>query len=195
MRFLSFLLIPMMIFSNAEGVTVLITGANRGLGLEFAKQFKEKGYNVIGTARKPLEAKELNELGVQVEQLDVADPISLQEFSKRMSGIPVDILINNAGVFLDRRATLETVKPEDMAKTFAVNSAGPLFVTQALLPNMRSGKLKQVVNISSQLGSIENNSGGMYDERGTGKLQLHCCCHPSRMGEDRYGRSPGALFD
>lgn len=165
MRVLCFFLIPMMVFSTIEAVTVLITGANRGIGFEFAKQFEEKGYHVIGTARKPQEAAELRSLGVRVEQLDVTNPKSIEMLARRLDGIPIDILINNSGIFLDRNSSLQTIKPDEMSKTFAVNTTGPLLVTQALLPNLRSGHLKQVVNISSALGSIENNSGRMYAYR------------------------------
>lgn len=142
--------------------TVLITGANRGLGLEFAKQYKNKGFTVIATARHPQEAKELNSLEVKVLELDIEDQKSIDRLSKELKGTPIDILINNGGIYRGKDATLETLSPKEMTESFAVNSNGPLFVTQALMPNLRAGKDKKVVNISSQLGSIELNTGGMY---------------------------------
>lgn len=144
--------------------TVLITGANRGIGLEFARQYKEKNYDVIATARNPKEADKLRSLGVRIEQLDVGEPSTIAALSKKLSGIPIDILINNAGILLERDS-LETVTFEDMSHSFAVNSSGPLILSQALLSNLREGKHKKIINITSMLGSIQNNNGGMYPYR------------------------------
>lgn len=141
--------------------TVLITGANRGLGLEFAKQYQAKGYKVIATARKPLRATELNTLGVQVETLDVTNDSSVSQLKARLKNKPIDILINNAGIMGDpRTATILETNPKTMLKTLDVNCVGPYRVTIALLPNLKAGKEKKIINISSQLGSITNNSGG-----------------------------------
>jgi len=152
-------------FADTFGATVLITGANRGLGLEFAKQYKGLGYEVIGTARHPEKANLLKGLGVQIEELDVADPKSISALAKRLKGVPIDILINNAGVFRERNDSFEELDIDEMNYTFAVNSTGPVFLTQALLPNLREGKQKKIVNITSSLGSIARNSGGMYHYR------------------------------
>ncbi len=162
---IKWILVPLFALSTVQGATVLITGANRGLGLEFARKYKEKGYTVIGTAREPGDAEELNALNVQVEQLDVTDDQSVQALAKKLNGQPIDILINNAGVFLDRGDNLKTLDFDKMLKTFDVNSVGPMRLTQALLPNIKKGKEKKIINITSQLGSIENNSGGMYSYR------------------------------
>lgn len=145
--------------------TLLITGANRGLGLEFAKQFQQKGYQVIATARNPSEASELNALGIQVEPLDTSDPESLKKLAHKLKETPIDILINNAGVYLDHNADFLNLTPEQLNGTFAVNSTSPIMVTQALFPHLKKGNLKQIINISSQMGSIENNSGGSYAYR------------------------------
>jgi NAD(P)-dependent dehydrogenase (short-subunit alcohol dehydrogenase family) len=143
----------------AETATVLITGANRGIGLEYARQFEAKGYTVIGTARQPDEATELKALGVRVEALDVTDAASVAALARRLDGVPIDVLINNAGIG-DRDDT--DVLATDFAqfeRTLAVNTIGPLRVTQALLPNLRAGKRKHIVNMSSRLGSIALNNG------------------------------------
>ena len=145
--------------SAAETATVLITGANRGIGLEYARQFEAKGYTVIGTARQPDEATELKALGVRVEALDVTDAASVAALAKRLDGVPIDVLINNAGIG-DRDDT--DVLATDFAtfeRTLAVNTIGPLRVTQALLPNLRAGTRKHIVNMSSRLGSIALNNG------------------------------------
>jgi NAD(P)-dependent dehydrogenase (short-subunit alcohol dehydrogenase family) len=145
--------------SAAETATVLITGANRGIGLEYARRFEAKGYTVIGTARQPDEATELKALGVRVEALDVTDAASVSALARRLDGVPIDVLINNAGIG-DRGDT--DVLATDLAlfeRTLAVNTIGPLRVTQALLPNLRAGKRKHIVNMSSRLGSIALNNG------------------------------------
>lgn len=164
MRFILFMLTIFCHFSlNAN--TVLITGANRGIGLELAKQFEEKGYTVIGTVRNPDTAEKLKSLGVRVEQLDVTHPESVASLVKKLKDTPLDILINNAGIFLGRGDKLQDLDFAEVEETFSVNSIGPLRVTHALLPNLMKGKEKKIVNISSQLGSIKNNTGGMYAYR------------------------------
>jgi len=148
-----------------QATTVLITGANRGLGLEYARQFAEKGYEVIGTARAPEKAGELAAVADQVEPLDVTDPDSVAALADRLDGKAIDILINNAGIFDRRDVTLDEVDFEVMERTFTVNTLGPLRVTQALLPNLRAGQRKIIVGMSSQLGSIENSNGRWYAYR------------------------------
>ena len=146
--------------------TVLITGANRGLGLEFAREFSGKGYTVIGTARKPHEAYDLQALKVRVEQLDVADPASVQALADRLDGVPVDILINNAGIMGPDAPTFMSLDVDDLDQTFQVNSLGPMRVTQALYDNLKMAKTRKIVQITSDLGSISLNSrGGLYGYR------------------------------
>jgi len=151
--------------AHAASQTVLITGANRGLGLEYAQQFSERGYTVIGTARNPEAATELARVADRVEQLDVADPASVAALAERLDGVPIDILINNAGMFDRDDVTIDAVDFGTMEQTFAVNTFGPLRVTQALLPNLRAGKARLIISMSSQLGSIENSNGRWYAYR------------------------------
>ena len=145
--------------------TVLVTGANRGIGLEYARQFSAKGYTVIGTARAPERAEELAAVADQVEQLDVADPASVAALAERLDGVAIDILINNAGIFDRRDETIDKVDFDVMTQTFAVNTMGPLRVTQALMPNLRAGDRKVVIGMSSGLGSIETSTGRWYSYR------------------------------
>lgn len=152
--------------------TVLVTGANRGLGLEFAAQLQSKGYTVIGTARKPDQATQLKATGARVEQLDVASQSSVDALAERLAGVPIDLLINNAGMAARGDSSLETVDYAAMERTFQVNSLGPLRVTQALLPNLQAGNKKIIVHITSRLGSIELSDGGMYSYR-TSKTALN----------------------
>jgi len=144
--------------------TVLITGVNRGLGLEFARQYHAAGWNVIGTARQPDEAAELKALGdgVRVVTLDVASSDSVAALAKSLAGHPIDLLINNAGVGSGGVNRLEDINVRDFETIMQVNTLGPVRVTQALLPNLRAGKGKTVVSISSGLGSIANNTRGGY---------------------------------
>jgi NAD(P)-dependent dehydrogenase (short-subunit alcohol dehydrogenase family) len=152
--------------------TVLITGANRGIGLEYARQFAARGYKVIGTARDPADAKELSAVAGRVEALDVTDAASVAALAARLQGVAIDILVNNAGMFDRRDVSVDRVDFAVMEQTFAVNSLGPLRVTQALMPNLRAGKRKTIVNMSSQLGSIELSNGDWYAYR-TSKAALN----------------------
>ena len=152
--------------------TVLVTGANRGMGLEYAKQLKASGYEVIGTARKPASATELNKLGVDVVQLDVTSADSVAAMAQALEGRAIDMVINNAGYLNRNDSTLETVDFEIMERTLAINTLGPLRVIKALMPNLMKGERKTVINISSQLGSINNSRGGLYSYR-TSKAALN----------------------
>lgn len=144
---------------------VLITGANRGLGLEFAKQYGDAGWEVIGTARKPDSAGDLNETGARVLQLDVVDAESVARLAADLDGQPIDLLINNAGILVNQNVLSES-DLEAAGRQLDVNVLGPMRVTQALLPNVRAGQKKIIVNISSGLGSIAGNeSGGFYGYR------------------------------
>ena len=140
---------------------VLVTGANRGLGLEFAKQYAAAGWHVIGTARNPDGAQELAATGADVVALDVAEAGSVDRLVATLEGRPIDLLINNAGVGA-RIPSVEGLDAERVERVLAVNLVGPMRVTSALLPNLRKGERKKIVSITSGLGSIENNRGGGY---------------------------------
>jgi len=148
-----------------SGKTVVVTGANRGLGLELARQLNDAGAIVIGTARKPDKADDLRELGVRIVQLEVADAVSVAAMAETLGDLKIDVLLNNAGIFPQREG-FEDTDPDEALRVYTVNTIGPLRVTQALMPMMRRADGKLIMNMSSGLGSITNNSrGSMVDYR------------------------------
>lgn len=153
--------------ADAAKRTVLITGANRGLGLEFARQYQAAGWTVIATAREPKGANELRAIGkdIRIEALDVADPASIAALATTLKDVPIDLLINNAGISGGGRS-LSEINPDEYERVLQVNTIGPMRVTQALLPNLKAGEGKMIVSISSGLGSItQNTRGGNYAYR------------------------------
>jgi len=157
--------------------TVLITGANRGIGFELATQYAEAGWNVIACYRTPekmtalQKLKDSNTNAVSLYQLEVTEKKSITELSKKLLSEKIDLLINNAGIFTERKsdgswARLDDIKAEALRHNFEVNTIAPLLLVQALLPTLMNGELKTIVNISSTLGSISaNTDGGIYPYR------------------------------
>ncbi|KAL3150943.1 hypothetical protein ABBQ32_000688 [Trebouxia sp. C0010 RCD-2024] len=155
--------------SAIKDKVVVVTGANRGLGLEWARQLVSKGNKVIGSCRNPSEAAELQKLGVaHIAKLDVADPSSIESWGRDLAGQVdhIDVVINNAGVY-GRRVDYATVTADDMLFTYRANTIGPLLIVQQLLKNRLIGKPGSVVgNVTSKVGSVEDNgSGGSYAYR------------------------------
>lgn len=140
-------------------MVTLITGANRGIGLELARLMAHRGDAVIGTTRQASEATELTALGVTVMPLDVLDPSSIDALGAALAGRPIDVLVNNAGVSSDSK-TLASCTAAELARVLATNATGPVLVARALMPSLEAGGRRVIVNISSQLGSIRNNAGG-----------------------------------
>ncbi len=178
-----------------QGQSVLITGANRGLGLELARQLQSAGATVIGTARQPEAAEDLRALGVRIEQLDVADPASVTALAERLAGSTLDVLLNNAGIFFER-GDFASADPVQVLRTYDVNTVGPLRVTQALLPNLRRGERKLIMNMSSGLGSIANNERGSSVGYRSSKAALNMLTRTmaAELGEDGFicvAMSPG----
>ncbi len=145
--------------------TILITGTNRGIGLEFVKQTLARGEKVIATCRDTKAAIELMQLqqsheNLEVRQLDVASEESMQAFAAQLENIAIDVFINNAGVYGPPSAKFGSVDGQVWASVLKVNSIAPLLLTQLLLPNLRLGKAKKLLYLTSKMGSIEDNSGG-----------------------------------
>ncbi len=133
--------------------TYLVTGTSRGLGLEFVKQLVARGDRVIASARSLDSAKAAAELADKFIELDTSSEAAINAMPGDLGGEPIDVLINNAGVLSEDR-TIETVEMSEFARVFATNVAGPAEMIKVLLPNLRAGKGKTVVNISSGLGSL-----------------------------------------
>lgn len=137
--------------------TILITGANRGIGLALARHAAQRGHTVIATARDPGKATDLKAIhGVRVEQLDADSDASAKALAKALSGVPIDILINNAGVSPANAKNLADFDPASYLDCLKTNSIGPLLVTRALLANVEASQRKVIVQISSIMGSLAN---------------------------------------
>jgi NAD(P)-dependent dehydrogenase (short-subunit alcohol dehydrogenase family) len=146
----------------------VVTGANRGIGLEFVKQLTARGEQVDATARDPGNASELQALArpgvrLSIHRLDVADDASVDAFATQLPAGPVDMLINNAGVSGVKGG--ELIDPPDVVRVVNVNAVGTLRVVRALLPRLREGKGRKIINLTSQLGSIADARGGRYAYR------------------------------
>ena len=134
--------------------TVLVTGANRGIGLALCRDFHKRGDTVIATCRSS--SDELVDLGVEVHPLDVTDGDSIEALSSALNSRKIDVLINNAGVLY--RDSLHTLDYAAMETQFQVNTLGPLKVTHGLLSHLQSGS--KVVIITSRMGSMADNTSG-----------------------------------
>lgn len=138
--------------------SVLITGANRGLGLEFTRQYAADGWHVIACCRKPAEASALKEIkgDVTVEALDVADDGEIVKLARKLKGESIDLLINNAGVYGPRSGS-DTDAWLDVIRT---NTIAPFRMVEAFAPHVARSKLKTIANITSVMGSIASNDSG-----------------------------------
>ncbi len=159
-------------------MSILITGTNRGIGLEFVKHYLKNNEKIIATCRNKHSAKDLLELenttsNLSLVELDVSNPNSINEFTSKIAGLPIDTFINNAGVFGPRNIEFGNFNAKEWLDVFKVNTIAPLLITQKILKNLRLGKDKKLAFISSKVGSIEDNTGGgMYIYR-TSKTALN----------------------
>lgn len=150
--------------------TYLITGAGRGIGLELVNQALQRGETIVATVRERNKAQALFALEaahvgrLEVFDLDVSDGQPITTLAKALAGRAIDRLINNAGLAYWRGFADST--EADMMEQFRVNAVGPVLMAQAFLPNLRLGKEKKIVNITSLMGSIaDNGSGNAYGYR------------------------------
>ncbi len=167
--------VALMALSGIAGAqTVMITGANSGIGLEFAKQYAARGWTVIATHRRSETPKSLADLAAQnkkfrIEKLDVTDEAAANALAAKMKDVPIDVLINNAGVYNDRSQckgdddacpgdwdveTFGKMKYSLLDTMMAVNIKGPLIVSQAFYPNVKASTQKKLIAISSSNGTL-----------------------------------------
>jgi NAD(P)-dependent dehydrogenase (short-subunit alcohol dehydrogenase family) len=151
--------------------SVLVTGANRGIGLEFVRQYAGEGWQVIAACRDPGRAAELKSIlgETRVEALDLADDVQIAEFAKRLADQPIDILINNAGIYgpssgSEAGAWLDVLQ---------VNCIGPLHLAERLAGNVVRSKRRLIVSLTSGMGSIAQNDSGGYLIYRTSKAALN----------------------
>ncbi len=151
----------------------LVSGAGQGLGLEFCRLLVEQGDTVVACPRRSGSAG-LETLRARWPELlyeipmDVGDPRSIDAAVKEVSGRVerIDLLLNNAGIYPDKGVGVEELDPQRLARAFEVNAVGPLRVIRALLPLLRRGRDKRLIQITSLMGSIEDNAqGGSYAYR------------------------------
>ena len=148
--------------------TVAITGANRGIGLELARQYAAAGDRVLATCRTTAGAEKLNALAgssagaVSVHALDVGDGDSLSACARAIGGAPIDILINNAGVAGGKAQTLESIDFDAWIDAIRIMTIGPFRVVQTFLPNLVAAPAPRVMTVTSQLAASTWPMGGFY---------------------------------
>ena len=146
--------------------TVLITGANRGLGLEFCTQYVKAGWNVIACCRQPEQSTALvalaeNYSNLRIEALDVADFGQIDALSQKLSTTAVDVLINNAGIYGDNSTIhFGQLDYQAWSNTLLINTQAPVKMAEAFLNQLKAGNSKLIVNISSLMGSMTDNTSG-----------------------------------
>ncbi len=150
--------------------SILITGANRGLGLAFAKQYAAAGWRVYAACRAPDDADTLNAVAattggqVSVHGLDIGDGGSVAALAAAIKGEPLDVLLNNAGIYLGKQQGFGETDYDAWQETLRINTCAPLRMVEALIDNVTAGERMQIVCISSKMGSMADNtsSGGAY---------------------------------
>lgn len=181
---------------------VVITGASRGIGLELVRQYAQQGLSngrfckVIATCRDPENAPQLQALAedvrrngndnIVIRELDVTNQDSVQAFKSSLRGRSIDILINNAGMY-GSNAPLLPVDIEQWHEVFHLNCVSPVYLTQQLLENLKQSQLGKVVTISSDMGSIANNSGGGAYLYRSSKAALNAAMYSLSLDVKEFG--------
>lgn len=148
--------------------SILITGSNRGIGLELVKQYAQAGWRVFACCRLPKKASELIALVdsfelVSVHQLDVTDAGQIKSLSNELKNQPIDILFNNAGVYGPGNAQFGNTDIKAWIECLSINTISPMKVTEAFVDNVAKSQLKIITTMSSKMGSMaDNGSGGSY---------------------------------
>lgn len=153
--------------------SILITGSNRGLGLEWVRQYADSGWRVYATCRFPEQATALQQMAaaqtnISIHRLDVTRPAELHSLVDELDGCAIDILVNNAGVYFERwgKDTLGQINYDDWQQTYGVNTLGAMRVSEALIDNVVRSDQKLIIAITSHMGSIaEITAPGDYAYR------------------------------
>jgi NAD(P)-dependent dehydrogenase (short-subunit alcohol dehydrogenase family) len=163
------LLLRPAVAADVPSGTVLITGSNRGIGLELARQYAARGWKVIATARKPAEAAELQRIAaahpnVVLEPLDVTDHAAIDALAAKLKGQPIDLLLLNAGISGGMPTQMfGRMKYDAFREVLEVNTIGPLKLTEALMPNVQASAQKKVVLIGTSEASFASiDAGRLY---------------------------------
>ena len=148
--------------------TILITGANRGIGLELSEQFAEDGWQVLACCRNPAEAGQLQALSdrglaIELHALDVTNYEQMATLSDQLANRPIDILLSNAGIYGSKGTGFGEIDAQEWRQVLEVNTIAPLMLVQAFVEQVAASQQKLVAVISSKVGSIaDNSSGGSY---------------------------------
>lgn len=150
--------------------SILITGANRGIGLAFAKQYAAAGWRVHAACRTPADADTLNAVAattggqVTVHTLDVGDGGSVAALAAELDGVALDVLLNNAGIYLGKSRGFGATDYDEWSETLRINTLAPLRMVEAFIGPIASSERKQIIFISSKMGSMADNNadGGAY---------------------------------
>ena len=148
--------------------TILITGANRGIGLELSGQFAEDGWQVLACCRNPADAGELQALSgkhpaIEIHALDVTDYEQMSALANQLADRTIDVLLSNAGIYGSKGASFGGVDAQEWRQVLEVNTIAPLMLAQAFVEQVAASRQKLVAVISSKVGSIaDNSSGGSY---------------------------------
>jgi NAD(P)-dependent dehydrogenase (short-subunit alcohol dehydrogenase family) len=147
--------------------TILITGANRGIGLELTRCYATAGWRVFACCREPSDAHALRALAasqkdveVEVLPLDVTDTASIEALAEQLAGEAIDILLNNAGLYGRKGLRIGDLEQREWLEVLATNAIGPALVTQALLPHLLRGERRVIATLSSKVGSLADNTSG-----------------------------------
>ncbi|RJX26531.1 MAG: SDR family oxidoreductase [Desulfurivibrio sp.] len=159
--------------------TILITGANRGIGLELARVFVQRGWGVIACCRRPDEAAELQAIaagsqgGLTIRQLDVTSDVEINSLAESLRGRAIAILFNNAGILGPEEQDYGVLAEEEWLTVFRVNTIAPYKMALALLDNVLLSRRRVIATLGSAMGSIEENSSGGYYIYRTAKAAAH----------------------